>query len=35
MGTFAVGEIPDAIRELVSWLAYFASAESDADKDRS
>jgi hypothetical protein len=35
MGTFAVGELPDAIRELVSWLAYFASAEADANKDHS
>jgi hypothetical protein len=32
MGTFAVGEIPDGLRELISWVAYFAGATSEADR---
>jgi hypothetical protein len=32
IGTFAVDEIPDAIRELVSWVSYFASSRADQDR---
>lgn len=30
--TYAADEIPGVVRELASWLAYFATAASDKDK---